>query len=104
MKATYTKLIKKIESTEQTLESLRDELEEMDRELASKVKAVTVGKTTTLTTGNRVVKAVSKTFGRGARGYQITENGKVIGREYRGSIYGLKIQLALGDKKIDFFG
>ena len=107
MKATkkqYESLIKKLEQAEISIAQMNEKTQEMEKEFAASVQSPVKGNTTTLTVGDRVVKCVSKTFGRGARGYQITENGKVIGKEYRGSIYGLKIQLALGAKTIGFFG
>jgi len=107
MKATkkqYESLIKKLEQAEISIAQMNEKAQEMEREFAASVQSTVKGNTTTLTIGNRVVKCVRKRFGGGAMRYQITENGKVIGREFSGSIYDLKIRLAMGAKTIGFFG
>jgi hypothetical protein len=101
MKAQYNKLIKRLDMIEAEKERLEVELDEMNKELAKMVQQTVKGKTITLTVGKRVVKAAE--LGGRIRGYKITEGEKVLQREYRGSIYGLKILLALGAKEIGYF-
>ena len=101
MKTAYNNIVKRLEMIEAEKECLTKDLENLNKELAKSVKSTKTGKTTTLIIGKRVVKAAE--LSGCIKGYKITEGDKIVQKEYRGSIYDLKITLALGCKKIGPF-
>jgi hypothetical protein len=89
------RLVAKMSKAREQLAAMEAEYEELRLENLRKVTMVKVGKTTTLTFKNRVIKVTP--VRNDTRGLNIMENGRMLVNEYRGGgIHDIRFMLAIG--------
>ena len=84
-------LVAKMCKTREQLEKMEAEYAELRLAALRKVTMVKVGKTTTLTFKNRVIKVTP--VRNDTRGLNIMENGRMLVNEYRGGIHDIRFML-----------
>ncbi|MFM8760099.1 MAG: hypothetical protein ACKOD7_00910 [Polynucleobacter victoriensis] len=89
-----TTLAKNIAAGKKILDKLETDFHNLRLKAVRTVEATQVGKTVTLTSGNRIIKA-KKPAGYNDR-YDIMENGKLIAKEYFGNIHDIRYAIAMG--------
>ena len=87
-------LAAKISKARDQLAQMEAEYEELRLETLRKVVMVKVGKTTTLTFKNRVIKVTS--CRNDTRGLNVMEDGRMLVNEYRGGIHNIRLMVAIG--------
>jgi len=84
------KLLNKLQSAERQVEQLEREYAELKLEALQQVKVSKNGETTTLTFGNRVIKAKRNSHNR----FNVFENGSKIVSEYSNGIHALRFDIS----------
>jgi len=84
------KLLNKLQSAERQVEQLEREYAELKLEALQQVKVSKNGETTTLTFGNRVIKAKLNS----KRRLSVYENGSMIVSEYSNGIHALRFDIS----------
>ena len=89
-----TTLAKNIAAGKKILDQLETDFHDLRLKAVRTVEATQVGKTVTLTSGNRIIKA-KKPTGYNDR-WNLTENGKSLGKEVFGNIHDIRFAIAMG--------
>ena len=93
-RAELTLLAKNIVAAEKLVAKLEAEYNELRLKALRTVEVTQVGKTITLTSGNRIIKA--KKPARYNDRYDLQENGKLIAKEVHGGIHDIRFKIAMG--------
>jgi hypothetical protein len=88
-------LAKNIAAGKKILDKLETDFHNLRLKAVRTVEVAQVGKTVTLTSGQRVIKA-KKPAGYNDR-WNLTENGKSIGKEVFGNIHDIRYAIAMGN-------